>query len=224
MGAWPRSYTCIAAEGVSEQAMLEHLLFVYQFAFARLDARPLPDGKTVKIVDLEGLSMGDLRTPGFKLITRVGAMLAMNFPQRSARVFLVNAPGWWAVAWKLVSPMVPPRVRAQMSLHGSSKGEREAARRAMLEWINEDVLPAAYGGKNEKPMAEWPLEKEMAAYVEELNRKANGGGDSGDGGDSEEKKAEEEEVLPTEETVDEVFQSAEDFPAPSVAGSEGNGN
>ena len=39
----------------------------------------------------------------------------------------------------------------------------------MLEWIDEDVLPAAYGGKNTLPMNEWPMEIELARYVDELN-------------------------------------------------------
>ena len=120
MGQWPKAYEGIAAEGVSEQAMLEHLLFTYQYAFSMLDVRPLPDGKTVKVVDLDGLTMSDIRTQGFKLIARVGAMLSMNFPQRLNRCFLINAPGWWAVAWKLISPMIPAKIRAQMSLYGKN--------------------------------------------------------------------------------------------------------
>lgn len=122
MGQWPRSYEGIAGEGVSEQAMLEHLLFIYQYAFSELDTRPLPDGKTIKIVDLDGLTMSDLRTQGFKLITRVGSMLSMNFPQRLNQCYLINAPGWWAVAWKIISPMIPAKIRGQMSLFGKNVG------------------------------------------------------------------------------------------------------
>ena len=167
MGTWPRAYDLIAAEGVTEKEMLEHLLFTYQYAFAKVDARPLPDGKTVKIVDLDGLTMGDLRSPGFKLIAQVGAMLSMNYPQRLHRCFLINAPGWWAVAWKLISPIVPAKVRAQMSLF--SKNDKEQALKSMLEWIDEDVIPVAYGGKNMLPLCQCSLEVAMARFVGKLN-------------------------------------------------------
>jgi hypothetical protein len=167
MGQWPKAYELIAAEGISEQAMLEHLLFTYQYAFAKIDARPLPDGKTVKIVDLDGLSMGDLRSAGFKLITRVGAMLSMNYPQRLQRCFLINAPGWWAVAWKIISPIVPAKIRAQMSLY--SKSDQEHALKAMLEWIDEDIIPVAYGGKNEVPLFQCSMEIALKEYVDKLN-------------------------------------------------------
>lgn len=47
--------------------------------------------------------------------------------------------------------------------------DKESARQAMLEWIDEDVLPVKYGGKNEIPWERWPLEVELAKYVESLS-------------------------------------------------------
>lgn len=44
----------------------------------------------------------------------------------------------------------------------------EAAAKAMLEWVDEDVLPVKYGGKNALPMDQWPLEVEMRTYVDNL--------------------------------------------------------
>jgi hypothetical protein len=110
MGRWPGAHAALTAEGVSEQAMLEHLLFTYQYAFTRLDARPLPHGKTVKIVDLEGLGMGDLRSPGFALITRVRAAhgAALHAPPAAGlapklppmlRLPLVLPRAAWSCAW-----------------------------------------------------------------------------------------------------------------------------
>jgi len=191
MGAWPGAYTKILSEGISEQEMLEHLLFIYHYAFSNLDSRPLPNGKTVKIVDLEGLTMGDLNSPGFKLITRVGAMLSLNFPQRLHKCFLVNAPGWWTVAWRLILPIIPPKVRGQMTLLSKNVSllnqyarmyefidsqdflqvflqDKEGARRELLEWVDPDVLPVKYGGNNAMSREQWTLEVELEDYVNGL--------------------------------------------------------
>lgn len=168
MGRWPAAYDKIIAEGVTEKQMLEHYLFIYQYAFTRLDTRHLPHGKTVKIIDLEGLSMSQLKSPGFKFLTRVGAMLALNYPQRLHKCFLLNAPGWWAVAWKLISPIIPAKVREQMVLYG--KNDKESARKAVTEWIDEDILPEVYGGRNgDLAINEWKYEKELLDYVLGLN-------------------------------------------------------
>ena len=69
-------------------------------------------------MDLEGLSLGDLRSEGFRFISKAGALLAANYPQRLHRAFLVNAPSWWAVAWKLLTPIIPKKVRERMFLFG----------------------------------------------------------------------------------------------------------
>jgi len=39
----------------------------------------------------------------------------------------------------------------------------------MLEWIDEDVLPVQYGGKNELPLSQCQFEMDMADYVARLN-------------------------------------------------------
>ena len=36
----------MVAAGVSEQALLHHLCFIYEYTFTHVDPRPLPHGKT----------------------------------------------------------------------------------------------------------------------------------------------------------------------------------
>lgn len=115
----PRSFPRILAAGVTEDQLLLHLYFTYEYVFKVLDTAPLPGGKTYKIVDLGDLSLPDLRSEGFRFISKVGgkhgivlrgisrdsteislttqagALLAVNFPQRLHKAFLVNVPSWW---------------------------------------------------------------------------------------------------------------------------------
>ncbi|KFM28991.1 hypothetical protein F751_6510 [Auxenochlorella protothecoides] len=114
----PAAYPRLAREGVGQDELLAHLMFTYEYVFKVLDTAPLPGGKTYKIVDLGALSMGDLRSEGFKFISKAGALLAVNFPQRLHRAFLVNAPSWWSLAWKLVSPLITKKVRERMVVFG----------------------------------------------------------------------------------------------------------
>lgn len=155
---------------MTEKELLRHLLFSYLYAFTQVDRRPLPAGKTVKIVDLDGLRMSDIGGDGFKFISKAGALLACNFPQRLHRAFLVNAPSWWAVAWRLISPMLPNKVRSQMVLF--SKNDKAGMRAALLEWVPEAQLPVAYGGTCAEPLEQGELEKEMMAYVRGLSEAA----------------------------------------------------
>jgi hypothetical protein len=120
LGQFPDSYKRITSKGISEDQILDHLLFTYLYAFKHMDNRPLPHGKTIKILDLDGLAMSHLKTPGFKFITRAGAEIATMFPQRLHKCFVLNVPGWWSMAWRLISPMIPEKVRKQMHLFGKN--------------------------------------------------------------------------------------------------------
>lgn len=120
LGQFPESYKQITSKGIKEDQILDHLLFTNLYAFKFMDNRPLPHGKTIKILDLDGLTMSHLKTPGFKFITRAGAEIATMFPQRLHKCFVVNVPGWWSMAWRLISPMIPEKVRKQMHLFGKN--------------------------------------------------------------------------------------------------------
>lgn len=91
----PAAFPRMVAAGVSQEALLAHLMFTYEYVFKVLDPAPLPGGKTYKIVDLGDMHMGDLRSEGFRFISKAGAVLAVNFPQRLHRAFLINVPSWW---------------------------------------------------------------------------------------------------------------------------------
>lgn len=167
MGLWPQAYPLIKAEGATDAEILHHLKFTYEYAFKRIDSRPLPDGKSVKIIDLEGLSISAVRSEAFKFISQAGALLALNYPQRLQRAFLVNAPTWWSVAWRLISPMIDAKVRSQMMLLG--KNDKEKMKAALLEWVDEDQLPVQYGGTCTLEMGDSVFETEMREYVAKLN-------------------------------------------------------
>jgi len=167
MGLWPQAYPLIKAEGATDAEILHHLKFTYEYAFKRIDDRPLPHGKSVKIIDLEGLSMSAVRSEAFKFISQAGALLALNYPQRLHRAFLVNAPTWWSVAWRLISPMIDAKVRSQMMLVG--KNDKEKMKAALLEWVDEDQLPLQYGGTCTVEMGDSVFETEMREYVAKLN-------------------------------------------------------
>ncbi|KAI8103943.1 hypothetical protein M9435_006469 [Picochlorum sp. BPE23] len=167
MGKWADAYKCIVADGFGEDDMLKHLLFSYIFAFRHLDSRKWPKGKTVKIMDVEGLQMSHLNTPSFKFITQIAGALAVLFPQRMHQCFLVNAPTWWSMAWRLISPMIPEKVRAQMQVF--NKKNKDKAKAAMLEWMTEDELPIKYGGKSTATLETSPYEQELRHFVAGLN-------------------------------------------------------
>lgn len=107
--------------------MLAHLMLCFDFYFTQLDPRPLPDGESVNIVDLAGLRMSDAAGEAFRFISRAGGLLNLHFPLRLRRAFLINAPSWWGVVWRLVSPLIDSKTRELMCLYSAKVGAQVCA-------------------------------------------------------------------------------------------------
>ncbi|KAI3437934.1 hypothetical protein D9Q98_000378 [Chlorella vulgaris] len=166
-GVWKQSYDALKADGVSEDELLRHLMFCFDFNFSVLDSRPLPHGRSINVIDLSGLSMSDAAGDAFRFISKAGALLNLHFPLRLHKAFLINAPSWWSVVWRLVSPLIDSKTRALMCLYSAK--DSEGAARAMLEYIDADVLPVEYGGSSEAGLYDSELEQQLWAHVSRVN-------------------------------------------------------
>jgi hypothetical protein len=162
MGKWPDAYKNVLQDGVSEDAILHHMLVCYLFNFQQLDDRVWPDGKAVKIMDLDGLRLGHINTAGFKFITSIANVLAIMFPQRMHQCIFINAPSFWNVAWSVMKNVVPEKVRNQMQVF--NRGSKDKARVALLEYLDEDELHVLFP----EPILENEYETQLIAYVERV--------------------------------------------------------
>ena len=82
-----------------------------------------------------------------------------------------------AVIWRLISGAIPRKTREGLMLF--TRGEGDAARKALLELVPPDQLPAEYGGTSTTPLPQTTLELEMLAYVRSLADPAATAGQGG---------------------------------------------
>ena len=159
MGLWPEAYKRVIQDGNSEEDILHHMLVCYLFNFRELDSRAWPDGKAVKIMDLDGLRLGHINTAGFKFITSIANVLAIMFPQRMHQCIFINAPSFWNIAWSVMKNVVPEKVRSQMQVF--NRGSRDKAREALLEYLDECELDVLFP----EPQLENPYETRLLEYI-----------------------------------------------------------
>ncbi|KAL4424491.1 hypothetical protein ABPG77_006800 [Micractinium sp. CCAP 211/92] len=171
-GRWKQSYDTLRADGVSDDELLRHLVYCFDYNFHVLDTRQLPQGKSVNIVDLQGLKMGDAAGPAFRFISKAGSLLNLHYPGRLHKAFLINAPSWWSIIWRLVSPLIHPDTRKLMALYSAK--DKAGAREALLEWVDASILPAEYGGSSTAGLYDCPLEQQLWQHVARVNASAGG--------------------------------------------------
>lgn len=167
------------AKSIGRSEALLHLAFLNAYIATHVDPRPWPGGQVVRILDAEGLGFGDLRSEGFKLVMDAAGMLGVTQPQRLHRAFVVNAPMWWAAAWKLISPLMETKVSEKFRIF--RKGDPKA-REALLELVREEDLPTSLGGFQVCPLEDGVFERALRAHVDALNAggRADGRADGGE--------------------------------------------
>jgi len=92
------------------------------------------------VVDAAELSMSTMRHIGIiKAVSKIGPP---NFPEGSSKVLIVNAPMIFSAMWTIVSPLLPKRTRAKVSISSSRWTST-----TLLELIDAKELPQFLGGE-----------------------------------------------------------------------------
>jgi hypothetical protein len=91
------------------------------------------------VVDAAGVGFSTLRHIGIiKAVAKIGPP---TFPEGSSKVIIVNAPLMISAAFALVSPLLPKRTRAKITIASS-----RSAMATLAEFIDDDQIPAFLGG------------------------------------------------------------------------------
>ena len=87
----------------------------------------------------------DMASSAVRALVEGGArVLAPFYPERVSKIFVVNAPASFHMAWKLISPVCSKRTLDKVTIIGAHERERCAAE--LLAVCGADSLPAAFGG------------------------------------------------------------------------------
>lgn len=98
--------------------------------------------KLCLVLDTRGLGMRDMGGESFEFIRRCTGVMQRHYPQRSFKIFFINVPSWFGMAWKGVKPLLNEATRAKTSI--VTENDTPAA---LLEWIDAENLPVEYGGR-----------------------------------------------------------------------------
>ncbi|GMF43894.1 unnamed protein product [Phytophthora fragariaefolia] len=135
--------------GVTQDALFKHYLFAMEFSLKYAAHQTCPcdacaSSETQKmciVLDARGIGMRDMGGEAFEFIRRCTGAMQRHYPQRSFKIFIVNVPSWFGMAWKGVKPLLNEATRAKTNI----LTESETAS-ALLEFIDADNLPVEYGG------------------------------------------------------------------------------
>lgn len=102
------------------------------------------DGLTV-IFDMANVGTSMLWRPGMQMYLHLVKILEDNYPEMMRRLLVINAPRIFPLLYKLARPLISEDMKEK--IHVAADNYQEL----LLRYIDEDNLPACYGGKLTDP-------------------------------------------------------------------------
>jgi hypothetical protein len=134
------------ANGLTNEELLLHYVYVNEFLWQYLEADS-PLGTMTSVIDLQGLHLGVLRQSDIiSFLKKFVMTMDAHFPQRSHKTLILNAPKWFHMLYKLISPLLRDTTKAKIEIHSRSK-KQDAV---LKDYLGEDAakkLPPSFWSK-----------------------------------------------------------------------------
>ena len=100
------------------------------------------------IIDMGGMTSKLSTSVTRSYITRMIGIDSKHYPETLGRMFIINVPTLFGIAWALIRPFLDERTQNKIEIFS----DEAAARRRLREVIDDAVLPADYGGSLAVPV------------------------------------------------------------------------
>jgi hypothetical protein len=151
----------LRSEGVTLDETLRYYVFLTEYIWTHIE----PDndhGALVTVLDVDNVGVWDLRGEALDFLKAASKIVQQHYVERSYRMFIVNAPSWFSLIWKVVAPMLNENTRRKINILGRDY-------KPMLEYIDTENLPTQYGGSDTSALGSSPEEDIFKKYIEDLN-------------------------------------------------------
>jgi len=153
--------------GVTLDGLCHHYAMVTEFQWQFIEKDDL--ARAITVVDLEGMRMRDFVGECIEYVKRCSTFTGQHYPERAGFVYVINVPGWFAMIWSVVKPMVDEVTLKKINI---LKGKQQIFE-ALLEKIPIENIPPEYGGQS-VPLGESPQEILLRDLMCHNNNLANG--------------------------------------------------
>lgn len=122
--------------------------------------------EVVCIIDLDGLTTSHLTKRALDIVQKQTEVDSLCFPETLKHLVIINAPGFFAMTWKLISKWIDARTVSKITILGTNRTRWVTKLRELVE---PDQLPVDYGGTGMS--IERYLEKETVEQYTEVHRR-----------------------------------------------------
>lgn len=142
--------------------LLRHYLLVTDFCWTVLErSQHGPQSQSIYVLDLEGIKLKDFVGDVVKFVKEAASLTAQHYPERSGGIFVINAPVFFDIIWKVIKPIVDPSTLEKVKvIRGKDK-----ILAALRERIPLNQIPPEYGGRG-LPLGHSEEERYLGALMQ----------------------------------------------------------
>ena len=125
---------------VTSDDLLIHYVYVVEYCWNILD--PAHNGTMTTVLDLEGVGFETFRNKEKrKFMMDFVKMMSDNYPQRSYKTLIINAPNWINLVFKVVRPLLRESTQKKISIRNGGKAQDQLLIEVLgLESVPKDLL------------------------------------------------------------------------------------
>ena len=120
---------------------MKHWIFVTEYQWQIL-AEGDETAKGIAVIDVGTVRIGDLAGDNLEYVRKTIAYANAHYPERSHVIYLVNAPVWFSMLWRVVRPLVHPNTQKKVRILTKSDSLK-----GLQEHIDISNIPEYYGGQ-----------------------------------------------------------------------------
>lgn len=120
--------------------LLTHYIYVIEYCWNILEPGP-PEGVMTNVLDMRGLSFSSMRNQeyiGFG--KRFVNMMSSNYPGRSYKTLVVNAPKWFHLLYKIFKPLLRESTRKKIVILKAGKQQEAALKLYLGDSVPKDLI------------------------------------------------------------------------------------
>jgi hypothetical protein len=157
----------LRSHGITANDLLYHCNLNTEFIWNVLS--PTEEARLVTVLDVAGVGVSVLSGRVISYIQLASEMQFKHYPERSVRIFIVNAPRGFDWTWSYVKKVLPQALADKIKICSMSTTKEQ-----LLEFMDEDQIPTEYCGSSPSdrcvPLGQGPLEVQYRRHIEALNR------------------------------------------------------
>lgn len=126
---------------ISTDMLLRYYIFMSEYLWNKLN----PDdecGQVVSILDVENVRISDMMGDVLEFVKVASKTIQNHYVDRAHKMFIINAPFFFNMLWRVVAPMLNENTRKKITILGCSANDKLE----LLEYIDIEQLPVCYGG------------------------------------------------------------------------------